>query len=118
MPTELPRDVYRFWAVLKVHRYAEAHGDRTMEDCLEPLKFHSNDDEIARVGITALTSGSNAQLQERYQLVSGEPAFAAVAKRVALLYPEPHLITPLMSFLVGCLETHKPNLQSSWGSYQ
>lgn len=107
---KLPRDILRFGALLRVHSYARSDGARPLCDVLEPLRDHAKDKEIVLVGVQALAKGTEEQMEDRHAHLAEGPVFAQVAKRIALLYPERQLITPLLQLLTGILVTGKPNL--------
>jgi len=100
-----PKDVLRFGALLRVHRYARSKGERPLVDVLGPMRDHVKDKEIVLVGVQALAKGTDEQMADRHAHLANDPDFGKVAKRIALLHPDPQLIPQLLRLLTGILLT-------------
>jgi len=112
---QLPPDVRRFGALLRLHRYGQPKEEgappHQVTEVTEPLSEHTADREVCVVGLAALTKGTVRDLAVRSTQLREMPGFHAVMQQAVSAFQELDVILPAIRVLSGVMAAEPAALE-------
>jgi len=92
----IPGDVKRFGAYIRVHRYLLCEGNAPLQDVVQAITEHTEDQEICLVGLQGLMQGVDNVVMIRLKELVGDATFISKIREIIMQEPEAEVANLVM----------------------